>query len=38
MIDKSKISTNDKVGIVIDFGAAYTKIGFVGENSPKKIV
>jgi hypothetical protein len=38
MLEKSKFFSADKPGVVIDFGFAYTKIGFVNENIPKKIL
>ena len=37
-MDKYRLNTMEKAGIVIDFGVAYTKIGFVGENAPRKII
>ena len=28
----------EKTGVVLDIGIAYTKMGFVSENIPRKIV
>lgn len=38
MILDKKLTTIEKAGIVLDIGIAYTKIGFVGENQPRKII
>lgn len=37
-MEKLGIQSLDKGCIVIDIGSAYTKIGFIGENYPRKIV
>ena len=37
-MEKLGIHSLDKGCIVIDIGSAYTKIGFIGENYPRKIV
>lgn len=38
MSEKTKFFSADKPGVIIDLGFAYTKIGFVNENIPKKIL
>ena len=39
MVDtKKKYFSTEKVAIIIDLGICYTKVGLVGENSPRKII
>lgn len=38
MIEKSKFFSAEKAGVVLDIGIAYTKIGFLNENIPRKIL
>ncbi|KAL4451044.1 hypothetical protein ABPG74_021366 [Tetrahymena malaccensis] len=37
-MDKFRIRSNDKSGIIFDIGIAYTKIGFTGDNGPIRII
>lgn len=37
-MDRLKYISIDKAAVIIDLGVQYTKIGFVGENSPRKIL
>jgi len=37
-MDRNKFLQADKPAVIIDFGIYYTKIGFVGENCPRKII
>lgn len=37
-MDKYRIRSNEKSGIIFDIGMAYTKIGFTGDNGPIKII
>lgn len=37
-MDKYRIRSNEKSGIIFDIGVAYTKIGFTGDNGPIKII
>lgn len=38
MVEKSKFFSAEKAGVVLDIGIAYTKIGFLNENTPRKIL
>ena len=38
MVEKSKFFSAEKAGVVLDIGIAYTKIGFLNENIPRKIL
>jgi len=32
-----KLLFSEKTGIILDIGILYTKIGFIGDNLPRKI-
>lgn len=37
-MDKLKLFVSEKISIILDIGIMYTKVGFAGESSPRKII